>query len=197
MSSQFLQAVGPTRLYPLTDRGISGLSHQEQVERLASQGFRLIQLREKHLSSLDFHSAAAAALAVARNLDVKLIINDRVDIALAIGADGVHLGQSDLPPEVARRLLGADAIIGISTHTIEQARTASSKPIDYVAIGPIFPTQSKENPEPTLGLTGLRAVRDAVGTAPLVAIGGIDLASQSEVLDAGADCIALISDLWT
>src|SRR6185295_10587904 len=104
MSANFLSALAGTRLYPITDRRVSGLSHAEQVARLGDAGATLIQLREKVLSPLDFYQEAAAALQVARARGIKIIINDRVDLALALQADGVHLGQDDLPPEAARRL---------------------------------------------------------------------------------------------
>ena len=196
MTSKFLTAVGPGRLYPLTDRQISGLSHAQQVSRLSELGVTLIQLREKTLSSRDFYLEAEEALRTARKLKIKLIINDRVDIALALKADGVHLGQEDLVPEVARRLLGPDAIVGISTHSIEQARIASEMPVDYVAIGPIFSTATKESSNATLGFEGIRSVKNVIGDFPLVAIGGITALSQEQVLSSGADCVALISDLW-
>lgn len=183
------------KLYPITDARFSGLSHAEQVARLSAGGATLIQLREKHLSPREFYKAAEEALAVARERNVRLIINDRADIALALGADGVHLGQSDLPPEAARELLGERAIIGFSTHSIEQAEEAARQPVDYIAIGPIFVTSSKENPDPLVGLEGLRRVRQAVGLTPLVAIGGITPETAHEVIAAGADSIAVISSL--
>ena len=181
------------KLYPITDVRLSGLSHAEQVSRLSEGGASFIQLREKHLSPREFYQAAAAALAVARMRNVKLIINDRVDIALALGADGVHLGQDDLPPPAARELLGEQAIIGFSTHSIEQAKIAARLPVDYIAIGPIFNTSSKENPDPLVGLDGLRRVSEVVAPLPLVAIGGITLETAHEVIAAGADSIASIS----
>ncbi|HEX8708465.1 MAG TPA: thiamine phosphate synthase [Pyrinomonadaceae bacterium] len=181
------------KLYPVTDARLSGLSHAEQVERLGAGGATLVQLREKHLSPRDFYTEAAEALRVARARGISLIINDRVDIALALGADGVHLGQDDLAPDAARSLLGERAIIGRSTHTVEQALEASRLPIDYLAIGPIFPTSSKENPDRVVGLDGLRRVRQATGKIPLVAIGGINAESAPEVLAAGADSVAVIS----
>ena len=186
------------RLYPITDVRLSKLAHAEQVLRLSRGGASLIQLREKHETAHAFFREAKAALRVAHEHGVRLIINDRVDIALALGADGVHLGQDDLPPEVARRLLGERAIIGFSTHNIEQALSAAHLPIDYLAIGPVFPTSSKENPDPVLGLDGLRRVRDAVPSSlPLVAIGGITSANALETLAAGADSLAIIGALLT
>src|SRR5258708_3069890 len=170
------------KLYPITDVRISGLSHPEQVARLIAGGARLIQLREKNLFPREFYGEAKAAIAIARALGTRIIVNDRVDLAIALHADGVHLGQEDLPPEAARKLLGPDAIIGFSTHSFDQAQRASTMPIDYVAIGPIFATASKERPAPVVGLDGLRLVRRAVGTIPLVAIGGITLENAKQVI---------------
>jgi len=183
------------RLYPITDTRISGLSHAEQVERLIAGGATLIQLREKHASPRDFYCDAEAAMRIARARGVRLIINDRVDLALALGADGVHLGQDDLPADAARRLLGAEAIIGFSTHSVAEAVDALDLPIDYLAIGPVFATSSKENPDPVVGLDSLRRVRKAIGHLPLVAIGGITRERASEVFDAGADALACISEI--
>jgi len=196
MSSIFLNALAGTRLYPLTDRRLSGLSHAEQVSHLSDGGATLVQLREKLLSPIEFYREAAEALCVARERGVKIIINDRVDIALAIKAHGVHLGQDDLPPEAARRLLGPEAIIGFSTHSLDQARLSAKMPIDYIAIGPIFPTSSKQASESPVGLNGLRQVRQAVGKIPLVAIGGITSETSQDVLDAGANAISVISYIW-
>lgn len=184
------------RVYPITDTRISGLSHAAQVALFAEGGATLVQLRDKHMPALQFYEAAKAALEVARERGMQLIVNDRVDIALAVGADGVHLGQDDLPPEAARRLLGDDAIIGYSTHSISQILEAAKLPVDYLAIGPIFPTSTKENPDPVVGLEGLRLVREAIGARPLVAIGGITQANAEAVIEAGADSAAMIRGLW-
>jgi thiamine-phosphate pyrophosphorylase len=150
----------------------------------------VVQLREKTLSPLEFYREASAAMRVARESNLKVIINDRVDIALALKADGVHIGQEDLPPEAARELLGPGVIIGISTHNLQQAILATKMPIDYIAIGPIFSTATKESPEPMVGLEGLAQVRQAVVDFPLVAIGGITSENRQDVLDAGADAVA-------
>ena len=178
------------RVYPLTDVRTSGLSHAEQVRLLSEGGASLIQLREKQLPAFEFYKQARAAMQQPR---VRLIVNDRIDIALAIGAHGVHLGQDDMPAEAARRLLGPEAIIGYSTHNVAQALAAVREPIDYVAVGPIFETATKSDTSPVLGLDGLRAVRAAVGDVPLVAIGGITQANARDVLKAGADSVAVIS----
>ena len=183
------------RVYPLTDAGLTGLPHSEQVRRLSDAGASLVQLREKTMSGKDFYAEAKAALVVARENGVKLVINDRIDIVLAIGADGVHLGQDDLPPWAARALLGPHAIIGFSSHNVVQAVEAVSFPIDYLAVGPIFGTSTKADTAPELGLEGLREIRKRVPDIPLVAIGGISQANASEVINAGADCVAVISCL--
>ncbi len=182
-------------MYPITDTQLSGISHADQVSLLADAGATFVQLREKNLPALDFYNEAKSALAVAAQKSVTLIINDRVDVALALGARGVHLGQDDLPPEAARELLGDAAVIGYSTHSVAQASAAANLPVDYIAIGPIFQTGSKNNPDPVVGLDGLRAVRYAIGDIPLVAIGGITETNAVAVIEAGADSIALISAL--
>jgi thiamine-phosphate pyrophosphorylase len=183
------------KVYPITDTDLSGLSHAEQVDLLIAGGATLIQLRDKHAAPRDFHRQAEAALQLARQHNARLIINDRVDIALALGADGVHLGQTDMPVEAARRLLGEHAIIGISTHNLEQAELAANMPVDYVAFGPIFKTATKDNPDPIAGVEALRAVRTIVGSLPLVAIGGITFANAEEAWMAGADAVSSIAAL--
>jgi thiamine-phosphate pyrophosphorylase len=171
------------------------MSHAEQVARLIDGGATLIQLRDKHASPHEFYREAAGAFEVARAHNVRLIINDRVDIALALKADGVHLGQTDLPVTAARQLLGKDSIIGFSTHNIEQAGLAAALPVDYLAFGPIFPTSTKADPDPVAGLAVLAKIRAVAGRLPLVGIGGIEFATALEVLRAGADSVALIAAL--
>ncbi|HEX2268491.1 MAG TPA: thiamine phosphate synthase [Pyrinomonadaceae bacterium] len=182
-------------VYPITDTTISGLSHADQVALLGDAGATFVQLREKHLPAVDFYNEAKTALSIAAEKGVTVIVNDRVDIALALNARGVHLGQDDLPPEAARKLLGNEAIIGYSTHNLDQAIAAANLPVDYVAIGPIFETGTKSNPDPVVGLDGLRAVRAAIGDKSLVAIGGITATNAREVIEAGANSVALISSL--
>jgi thiamine-phosphate pyrophosphorylase len=182
------------RLYPITDVRLSGLTHAEQVARLAAGGATLVQLREKRTSPREFYDAALEAIKVARRLGVLVIINDRVDIAIAAGADGVHVGQEDLPVDSARKLLGPDRIVGFSTHNLEQAVAADSLPVDYIAIGPVFETPTKEKPDPVVGLDGVGSVKRRI-SKPLVAIGGITLERAPSVIQAGADSVAVISDL--
>lgn len=185
------------KVYPITDIRLSGLSHVEQVERLAAGGATLIQLREKLLSPVEFFQQAKSAVEFARQRSIRIIINDRSDIALATKAAGVHLGQDDVAPEAARKMLGPDAIIGYSTHNLEQARHALSLPIDYLAIGPIFATSSKRDSEPIVGLAGLSSVAAMSSDLPIVAIGGITAANAPAVMAAGASSVAVISALLT
>lgn len=196
MSSNFLESVASAKLYPITDRRLSGLSHEDQVVLLGNCGARLIQLREKTDSPRSFYAQAEAALRVARNRGIKIIINDRVDLALALQADGVHLGQDDLPPEAARRILGSDSIIGFSTHNRDQVLLAAEMPVDYIAIGPIFSTSTKESGYPPVGLEELSRIKQLTGSIPLVAIGGITNKTKMSVLEAGSDVVAIISQLW-
>lgn len=172
---------------------MTGLSHLEQVKRLIDGGAEFIQLREKHLSPRDFMEDADDAVEYARARGVRIIINDRVDVAKCAGADGVHLGQTDLPPDAARRILGQEAVIGYSTHSVEQARLASEMPVDYIAIGPVFATSTKEDPDPVVGLDGLANGRAVIGDIPLVAIGGIAGDHLAAVIHAGADSAAIVS----
>lgn len=183
------------KIYPITDALLSKISHVEQVEKLIKGGASFIQLREKYASPQEFYKSAESVLKLARKHDVKIIINDRVDIALALKADGVHLGQDDLPPAEARKILGGKAIIGFSTHNIEQAIAAVRFPIDYLAIGPIFNTKTKENSAAVVGLEGLRKMREATGNFPLVAIGGINSENLREVYKVGANSVAIIRSL--
>jgi thiamine-phosphate pyrophosphorylase len=183
------------KLYPITDRRLSGLSHAEQVARLCEGGARVVQLREKHLSPREFYREALEAVRVARSFGAKLVVNDRADVALAAGADGVHLGQDDMPPGAARALLGEAALVGFSTHNVGQASEAAALPVSYVAVGPVFATASKENPDPVVGLEGVGRVRAAAPRVTLVAIGGVTAESAPSVLAAGADSVAVIGAL--
>lgn len=182
-------------IYPITDAGISGLDHHVQARLLAASGCRFLQIRDKRATSRELYEEVLSTIREVRPLGAKLIVNDRVDIALAAGADGVHLGQGDLSPADARRLMGEAAIIGFSAHSVEQARQALGLPIDYLAIGPIFDTRTKTDPDPTVGVEMIRQVRLAIGEMPLVAIGGINSTNLQQVLEAGADSAAIISGI--
>ncbi|MDH3528770.1 MAG: thiamine phosphate synthase [Acidobacteriota bacterium] len=183
-------------IYPITNTSVSGLTHSEAVQLLVSTGIDIVQIREKDLHSRGFYEEAEKALEIAREAGMRVLINDRVDIALALGADGVHLGQHDLLPADARKVLGNKAIIGYSTHTIEQAVEAAGFRVDYIAFGPIFKTATKRHPDKVTGLEILRNVRNLTGDIPLVAIGGIDVTNVRSVSEAGADAAAVISGIF-
>lgn len=185
------------RLYPILvpSRIGSGTLNEvlEFAQELTAGGATLIQLREKHASSREILRLARELRRVFP-LSVRLIVNDRADLALAAWANGVHLGQDDLPAKAARRIIGTGRLLGVSTHNPEQLRAGDESPADYLAIGPVFSTLSKENPDPIIGLKGVAAAR-ALTQKPLVAIGGITLENCQSVIAAGADSVAVISDL--
>ena len=183
------------KLYAITDRRLSGISHLEQVKRLVDGGAKLIQLREKDLLPGEWIDDARRSLQYCRIHGVTLIVNDRVDLALVIDADGVHLGQTDIPVEAARRLLDADSIIGLSTHTLAQASLAITQRVDYIAFGPVFPTSTKVDTDPVVGLELLSDICRIAGSIPVVAIGGINRTNVDSVISAGAASVAVISDL--
>ena len=183
-------------IYPITDTRLAGVSHARQIELFADGGARIAQLRDKTASGAAFYRDACDAVTAAHARGMKLLINDRLDIAIAAGADGVHLGQDDLPPAEARRIFGPRAIIGYSTHTLEQAIAAASLPIDYVAIGPVFETFTKEDPYQVVGIELLRAVRSALPDTSIVAIGGLNEHNLADTIAAGADSAAVISAIF-
>lgn len=157
-------------------------------------GARVLQLRHKQHFSRDLFRIAEEIASACRDARVLFVINDRADIALMLGA-ALHIGQGDLPPAAARRVMGAGGLIGFSTHNEEQLRAAEAEPVDYVALGPMFETRSKLNPDPVVGLRELGRLRPLT-RKPLVAIGGITRATAREVIDAGADSVAIIADLF-
>jgi thiamine-phosphate pyrophosphorylase len=178
-------------LYPIADADacadVVGLG-----EAILAGGARVLQLRAKGASTRDLVALARVLVIHTRRAGARLIVNDRTDVALLVGADGVHLGQDDLPPAAARALLGASAIIGVSTHSLAEVDVAlRAGGIDYLAFGPIFTTRSKTDPEPALGLAALGEARRRC-PLPLVAIGGIGLATAAAVRAAGADAVAVI-----
>jgi thiamine-phosphate pyrophosphorylase len=163
------------------------------AQELTAGGWMLLQYRNKSANARQMLDEARE-LKTRLGPSVKLIMNDRADLCLAAGYDGLHLGQDDLSPESARRIIGPDHWLGLSTHNPEQLSEADKTPADYLAIGPIFATASKANPDPVVGLEGLRQARKLT-RKPLVAIGGITRANARSVIDAGADSVAVISDL--
>lgn len=183
------------KLYAITDPQLSNYTHAEIVRLLLAGGATFIQLRDKDASAKDLLDAARECLVLTRPAGAKLIINDRVDVALTADADGVHLGQDDLTVEEAREILGQDKIIGLSTHSLEQFQAALQTSADYLAVGPVYATTTKENPSPVVGLELVSAAK-ALTDRPLVAIGGINLERAPAVLAAGADSVAVISALY-
>jgi thiamine-phosphate pyrophosphorylase len=165
------------------------------AETLLSAGVRLIQLRDKQASSRDLFEQARLVLACVRRWKGIFIVNDRADVAWAADADGVHVGQEDLPVELARQILGEGKWVGYSTHVLDQVVEADRSSADYVAFGPIFPTASKAKPDPVVGLEGLRQAR-RLTRKPLVAIGGITVQNARQVIEAGADSVAVIGGLF-
>jgi thiamine-phosphate pyrophosphorylase len=183
------------RLYAIIDPAQGGgRSASEIAVALVAAGVRLIQLRDKHASSGELYASAQRVAELVRKAGGIFILNDRADVARAMDADGVHVGQDDLPVESARAFLGPGKLIGYSTHVLEQVREADCSSADYIAFGPIFATASKENPDPVVGLGGLREARKAT-RKPLVAIGGITFENARAVIEAGADSVAVIRAL--
>jgi thiamine-phosphate pyrophosphorylase len=183
------------RLYAILDASL--FSDVEAMlaaaEQLAAGGVTLLQYRNKSGNARQMLEHAHSLKRLASS-HVKLIMNDRADLCLAAGFDGLHIGQDDISPEAARRIIGANLWLGISTHNPEQIAEANLTDADYIAIGPVFSTVSKANPDPVVGLEGVRLARELT-RKPLVAIGGITRANARSVIDAGADSVAVISDL--
>ncbi len=185
------------RLYPITDTGLSGgRSHAALVSLLCRGGATLVQLREKHLDDRTLLAEARAAVDAARKGGARLIVNDRADVAVLAGAAGVHVGASDLPAVKVRALLGPAALLGCSTHSVEEAIAAAAGPVDYVALGPIYETAHASVPRSPLGPEAVARVSASI-RVPLVAIGGIDLARARVLLAAGAASVAVMGDLMT
>ena len=184
------------RLYPILDTGAlerRGLGLAETAAAMIEGGARILQIRHKMLWSGRVFDDAREVAALCRQAGATLIVNDRADIAKLLGA-GLHVGQDDLAPTDARALLGDEAVIGYSTHNAAQLRDAAAEPVDYIALGPIFGTTSKQNPDPAVGIDELRRCR-ALVEKPLVGIGGITRENARAVFDAGADAVAVIADL--
>lgn len=200
----------PSRLYAILDTGLIPTPRATKMAaQLLGAGVRLLQYRHKGPFTRRRWEECRAIAELSRQHGAQFLVNDRADVALLCGAAGVHVGQQDLPPEKARRVQSAvgrhqsavggqqsagQLILGYSTHTVEQAREGDRLPVDYLAIGPVFPTRTKEQPDPVVGLETVAAVRAAV-SKPLVAIGGITLENARAVLETGADVVAVARDL--
>lgn len=172
----------------ITDRKYSDLPLYDMINIVLRAGIKCIQYREKDLSRREIYGNAVTLRELTRLFDATLIINDHADIALAVGADGVHLGQDDLPLKEARKIMGG-RIVGISTHDLDQAKEAELGGADYIGFGPVFHTTTKDAGTPK-GIDNIRNVKDNV-SIPVVAIGGISLDNIASVIDAGADAVAL------
>jgi thiamine-phosphate pyrophosphorylase len=185
-------------LYVIVDAEVlaaHGVSLAAVASELRAAGVTLLQYRDKNGSPQEILRACAILRDAFTGSPCRLILNDRADLAVLANFDGVHVGQDDLSPEDARRVVGPGRIVGVSTHTDEQVRIAGQSCADYIAIGPVFTTATKLNPDPVVGLEGVRRAR-ALSTKPLVAIGGITRANARSVIESGADSIAVISALF-
>ena len=185
-------------LYPILDAELlaaRSLSLAAVASELRAAGVTLLQYRDKNGSPQQILRACATLRKAFTSSPCRLILNDRADLAVLAGFDGVHVGQDDISPEDARRIVGPDRIVGVSTHTYEQVRIADQSCADYIAIGPVFVTRTKRKPDPVIGLDGVRRAR-ALTHKPLVAIGGLTRHNARNVADAGANSIAVISALF-
>lgn len=181
-------------LYVILDAALLSSDPISQTRNLIDAGVRLFQYRNKIAPARELLHASQALCITARQHGATFLVNDRPDVARLAGANGVHLGQKDLNVQASRQIVGGDAIIGLSTHNLEQFQAAIDADPDYIAVGPIYPTDSKKNPDPVVGVDFLRRVRKLT-QKPIVAIGGITLERAREVMEAGADSIAVVSDI--
>jgi thiamine-phosphate pyrophosphorylase len=188
-------------LYPILDAQLALRDVQDRwtylreiVHELSDAGVELLQYRDKEADDLKFIEEALVIREAAPAL-MRLIVNDRAALVSLTQFDGVHVGQEDMAPAEARKMVGVGRMVGISTHNAEQLRRADVEPVDYIAIGPVFATESKQNPDPVVGLEGVQLAR-RLTSKPLVAIGGITLENASSVYEAGADSLAVISALF-
>jgi thiamine-phosphate pyrophosphorylase len=179
--------------------GRAGIGMVQLAEAFLAGGARFLQLRAKQLSGRDLMQAAAAIVERAHARGAIVVVNDRADIARLTGADGVHVGQTDLAPADVRTIVGATALVGLSTHSVAQVEAARREPVSYVAIGPVFASDTKATGYEALGIDRVREVAERAHESglPVVAIGGVTLDRAPEVLRAGADAVAVIGDLLT
>jgi thiamine-phosphate pyrophosphorylase len=180
------------RLYVILDAALITSSERDCAQSLAEAGVRWIQYRNKSASARQYLDSSWNLAEALRPRGVTFLVNDRPDVAFLSGASGVHVGQDDLDVEQARRVAGQDKLVGVSTHNLEQFQRAAQSSADYIAVGPIFSTSSKSNPDPIVGLDFIRRMR-TLTRKPIVAIGGISLDLAKSVIEAGADSVAVIS----
>jgi thiamine-phosphate pyrophosphorylase len=182
------------RLYVILDAALLTVPETECAERLAASGVRLLQYRNKRASARELFESSKRLSSLLIPKGVTFVVNDRADVAAAAEASGVHVGEEDLSAEAARSVIGEGKLLGISTHNVEQFKDAAATSADYVAVGPVFSTSTKANPDPVVGIEFIRRVRPLTDK-PIVAIGGITLERAAEVIRAGADSVAVISDI--
>ena len=182
------------RLYVILDRALLTVPETECALGLVDAGVRLLQYRHKAASARELLESSKRLSTALISRDVTFIVNDRADIAALSGANGVHVGQEDLDVEAVRTVIGREKFVGVSTHNKEQFQHAAATSADYIAVGPIFSTVTKNNPDPVVGTDFIRRVR-LLTDKPIVAIGGITLDRAAEVIQAGADSVAVISDI--
>jgi len=184
----------PPRLYVILDATLLDNSLHDCARELAAAGVRWLQYRDKSASARDLLETSQKLISSLSSRGSSLIVNDRPDVAALAGAAGVHVGQEDLDAEQAREVVGKEMWVGVSTHTLEQVRRAAATSADYIAVGPVFHTTSKANPDPVVGLELIRQARPLTDK-PIVAIGGITLDRAASVIAAGADSVAVIRDV--
>jgi thiamine-phosphate pyrophosphorylase len=182
------------RLYVILDAALLTTPDTDCAQKLAGAGVRLLQYRNKNASTRELFEASNRLASLLVPQGVTFFVNDRADVAALAGASGVHVGQEDLGVEAARSVIGPGKLVGVSTHNLEQFKRAAATSADYIAVGPVFATSSKANPDPVVGTDLLRQVRPLTDK-PIVAIGGITLDRAMEAFEAGADSIAVISDI--
>jgi thiamine-phosphate pyrophosphorylase len=182
------------RLYVILDSGLLKSPPEQAAKEFAEAGVRLMQYREKSRPARDMLRISREIMRCVAEYQTTVIVNDRPDIAMLAGAAGVHVGQDDLRPNQVRDIVGDEKLVGVSTHTLEQFKRAAESSANYIAVGPIFGTKSKANPDPVVGIEFVKRVR-LLTTKPIVAIGGITLDTARSVIEAGADSVAVISDI--
>jgi thiamine-phosphate pyrophosphorylase len=182
------------RLYVILDAALLTVPETECAQALADAGVRLLQYRNKAASSRELFDCSKKLASALLPQGVTFIVNDRAEVALLAGAGGVHVGQEDLGAEAVRAVIGAQKIVGVSTHNLAQFKLAAASSADYIAVGPVFSTNTKANPDPVIGTEFIRRVR-RLTEKPIVAIGGVTLDRAGDVIEAGADSVAVISDI--
>jgi thiamine-phosphate pyrophosphorylase len=182
------------RLYVILDSALLTIPVEDCAQELADAGVRLLQYRAKDVPALHMLNVSRTLASLIIPRGVSFIVNDRPDVAILAEATGLHVGQEDLDVEAAREVVGKETLVGVSTHNLEQFQAAAETSADYIAVGPVFATSSKANPDPVVGMEFVRRVRD-LSEKPIVAIGGITLENAASVIKAGADCVAVISDI--